>query len=279
MILTTALCTILYRTGTEILAGGNRPNTGTQSGTSWLVEHLHDGFSKCWQNPLSNGEFDSAICDTGVSRWTNFYIAGLNISTAAPPFVSGVYYDGINFPRETMLRIRRVLSTNIGNEALIDLHQSNTSIGPALSYMMFMPYIDSLWFGESFHYNSPADQFLVEISGLPFGLFGDMLGSESHGHAAVGSHGPNLFRGMVYGMSDRYPNTNISTPVWQLWDSFGTYLEIDTGFVLRISFDRLVLGFRDYLPSCTIRLCKHAKHHLRKRARCCCAPQISARRL
>jgi hypothetical protein len=78
--------------GTEILAGGTRPNHGTQSGTSWLVEHLHDGFAKCWQNPLSNGEFDSAICDTGVSRWTNFYIEGLNISSAAPPYVSGVYY-------------------------------------------------------------------------------------------------------------------------------------------------------------------------------------------
>ena len=45
----------------------------------------------------------------------------------------------------------------------------------------FFPFLDSLWFGESFHYNSPADTFLVEISGLPFGLFGDMLGSESHG--------------------------------------------------------------------------------------------------
>ena len=132
-----------------------------------------------------------------------------------------VLQDGINFPRETMLRIRRVLSSNIGSEALIDLHQSNGSAtGPALSYMMFMPYIDSLWFGESFHYNAPADQFLVEISGLPFGLFGDMLGAESHGHATIGNHEPNLFRGMVYGMSDRYPNTNVSTPVWQLWDSF-----------------------------------------------------------
>jgi hypothetical protein len=37
--------------------------------------------------------------------------------------------------------------------------------GPALSYMMFFPYIDSLWFGESFHYDSPADTFLVEIAG------------------------------------------------------------------------------------------------------------------
>ena len=57
-------------------------------------------------------------------------------------------------------------------------------------------YIDSLWFGESFHYNSPADTFLVEISGLPFGLFGDMLGGEKHGAAHVDWVGPNLYRGM-----------------------------------------------------------------------------------
>ena len=110
------------------------------------MEHLSTDYAKCWQNPLSDGEFDSAICDTGVSRWTNFYIEGLNISTARPPNVAGVYFDGILFPRETMLRIRRVLSVNNGNEALIDLHQSNGSTtGPALSYMMFMPFIDSLW--------------------------------------------------------------------------------------------------------------------------------------
>ena len=76
-------------------------------------------------------------------------------------------------------------------------------------------------FGESFHYDSPADQFLVEIAGLPFGLFGDMLGSESHGWRTVKNTKPNLFRGMIYGMSTRYPNTNVSTPVWHLWDTFG----------------------------------------------------------
>ena len=62
---------VLRSLGTEVLAGGTRPNLATQAGTSWLVEHLSDDFAKCWQNPLSTGEFDSAICDTGVSRWTN----------------------------------------------------------------------------------------------------------------------------------------------------------------------------------------------------------------
>jgi hypothetical protein len=120
-----------------------------------------------------------------------------------------------------MLRIRRVLDTNNGDEALIDLHQCNCSAtGPALSYMMFMPFIDSLWFGERFDYDSPPDQFLIEISGLNVGLFSDMLGDESHGWRTASSHAPNVFRGMVFGMSTRYPNTNVSTPVWHLWDTF-----------------------------------------------------------
>ena len=47
-----------------------------------------------------------------------------------------------------------------------------------------------------------------------------MLGGEQHGSASVGSHEPNLFRGMIFGMTTRYACTDISTPIWKLWDSF-----------------------------------------------------------
>jgi hypothetical protein len=65
------------------------------------------------------------------------------------------------------------------------------------------------------------DAFGLDLCAYRFGLFGDMLGSESHGSASVGSHEPNLFRGMVFGMTTRYACTDVSTPIWQLWDSFG----------------------------------------------------------
>ena len=100
---------------------------------------------------------------------------------------------------------------------LIDLH-SNTgfSIGPATQYTEFFPYVDKLWFGESFDYDnmSPAN-WLVEVSGIPFGLMGDML----HG-------GGNPWRGMVYGMTTRYPwitegKTCEPQEVWKVWDEFG----------------------------------------------------------
>ncbi|PSL45571.1 hypothetical protein CLV51_104277 [Chitinophaga niastensis] len=61
---------------------------------------------------------------------------------------------------------------------------------------------------------SPAN-WLVEASGIPFGLMGDML-----------QGGGNPWRGMVYGMTVRYPwNTEgVSCDprdIWKIWDEFG----------------------------------------------------------
>ena len=44
-----------------------------------------------------------------------------------------------------------------------------------MQFMHLMPYIDSLWLGEGYDYNEEADYWLVEVSGLPFGLMGDMM--------------------------------------------------------------------------------------------------------
>ena len=43
-------------------------------------------------------------------------------------------------------------------------------------YLEFLPYIDRPWFGESFNYKAMTpDQWLVQVSGIPFGLMGEML--------------------------------------------------------------------------------------------------------
>jgi hypothetical protein len=93
----------------------------------------------------------------------------------------------------------------------VDLH-SNTgfSRGPANQYMEFFPYIDRLWFGESFNYDDPPDYWLVEISGIPFGLMGEML-----------QNGGNRWRGMLYGMTTRLAASGDPRPLWKLWDEFG----------------------------------------------------------
>lgn len=39
----------------------------------------------------------------------------------------------------------------------------------------YFPYLDRLWFREYFDFDSAPDYWLVEISGIPFGLMGEML--------------------------------------------------------------------------------------------------------
>ena len=51
---------------------------------------------------------------------------------------------------------------------LLDLH-SNTgfSKGPANQYAEYFPYIDKIWFGESFRYDEmPAANWFVQVSGI-----------------------------------------------------------------------------------------------------------------
>jgi hypothetical protein len=51
---------------------------------------------------------------------------------------------------------------------------------------------------------------LTEISGIPFGLMGEML-----------QDGGNPWRGMLFGMTARLPWAGDPRPLWQVWDDFG----------------------------------------------------------
>jgi hypothetical protein len=114
-----------------------------------------------------------------------------------------------------MKRVRKVLDRS-PPEALIDLHsanQFNVRDGFANSanlYMEHFPYIDRLWFGEYFDYDAPPDYWLMEVSGIPFGLMGEML-----------QGGGNPWRGMLYGMTARLPWAGDPRGIWKAWDEFG----------------------------------------------------------
>ena len=43
-----------------------------------------------WQQNLGSGEFDSAVCDNGISRWSNYYLEGLRHMTENPPHTRGI---------------------------------------------------------------------------------------------------------------------------------------------------------------------------------------------
>ncbi|MEI8374145.1 MAG: glycoside hydrolase domain-containing protein [Planctomycetota bacterium] len=195
--------------GTEVLAGGGG------GGFPWLREHLAANYTPQWFQPYPDGTADAAILNSGESRWYNYYIEGL-AWLAQNVHIDGLYLDDVSYDRRILKRMRKVLDRNRPG-SMIDLH-SNTafSIGPANQYAEFFPYVDRLWFGESFNYNAMSpDTWLVEVSGIPFGLMGDML-----------QGGGNPWRGMVYGMTNRLPwgTAGVSCDpraIWKVWDDFG----------------------------------------------------------
>jgi len=194
---------------------------GTGQGTSWLYEHVVENYTACWQQWLTSDTYDASLCDSGVSRWENYYVEGFRKSIQQSG-IDGIYFDGIAFTRDTMLRVRRVLDEyRQPGQGLFDLHAGNTFlpqyglVSPAVTYMQLFPFINSLWFGEGFNYDGDAIYYLLEMSGIPYGLMGDMLGTA------------NPWRGMLYGMTTRFRCAD-PTHIWKLWDMFG----IDTSTMI-----------------------------------------------
>lgn len=184
---------------------------GPGGGYSWLQEHLRRNYIAGWFVPELR---DAAVINSGMSRWHNYYIEGL-AWLCRHVGIDGLYIDDVAFDRVTMKRARKVLE-KYRPGSLIDLHsanQYNPRDGFASSanlYLEHFPYLDRLWFGEYFDYDSPPDYWLVEMSGIPFGLMGEML-----------EKGGNPWRGMVYGMTSRLPWSGDPGPLWRLWDEFG----------------------------------------------------------
>jgi len=184
---------------------------GKGNGFSWLQEHLDSNYIAAWFVPELK---DAAVVNSGVSRWHNFYVEGLNW-LAINEGIDGIYIDDVAFDRTTMKRVRKVLDRN-REGAIIDLHsanQYNKNDGFASStnlYLEHFPYINRLWFGEYFNYNSEPDYWLTEISGIPYGLMGEML-----------QDGGNAWRGMIFGMTARLPWAGDPTSVWNIMDNFG----------------------------------------------------------
>jgi len=189
-------------------------SAGKGGGYSWLQEHLGDDYIAAWYVPEVK---DAAIINSGMSRWHNYYVEGMNWLVQNVG-IDGIYLDDVAFDRTTMKRVKRVLTQN-GHPGIIDLHSANQYDkadgfnNSANLYMENFPYLNRLWFGEEFDYeNNTPDFFLTEVSGIPFGLMGEML-----------QGGGNPWRGMLYGMTSRMPWSDNADPrpIWKAWDNFG----------------------------------------------------------
>jgi hypothetical protein len=191
--------------GDEIL------NNGEGGGHSWLQEHMEDHYHAGWHAWRVD---DAAVLDKGTSRWTNYYVEGLSW-LAEHQEIDGLYLDDIAFSRETVKRMVNVLHRH-RPEVVIDLHSANQFnirdgfINSAMLYMEHFPFINRLWFGEYFDYARAPDYWMTEVSGLPFGLMGEML--QDGGHP---------YRGMLYGMTARMYGDVDPRPVWGLMNDFG----------------------------------------------------------
>jgi hypothetical protein len=176
-----------------------------------MQEHLEDGYYSAWHAYTVD---DAAMLDKGTSRWTNYYIEGLSW-LAEHQKIDGLYLDDIAFSRETVRRMISVLDAK-RDQVVIDLHSANQFnvrdgfINSAMLYMEHFPYMSRLWFGEYFDYKLPADYWMTEVSGLPFGLMGEML--QDGGHP---------YRGMLFGMTSRLYGKTDPRPVWAMMNDFG----------------------------------------------------------
>ncbi|MCX6921955.1 MAG: DUF6067 family protein, partial [Verrucomicrobia bacterium] len=184
---------------------------GRGGGDAWLQEHLDANYIQGWYVPQWK---DAAIINCGTTRWDNYYVEGLDWLVRHVG-IDGLYIDDLAFDRVTMKRMRKVLD-RARPESLIDFHSANQfnprdGFGSSANvYLEHFPYINRLWFGEYFDPNSPPDFWLTELSGIPFGLMGEML-----------QDGGNRWRGMLYGMTSRMSyQGNDPSPIWRVWDDF-----------------------------------------------------------
>ncbi len=199
------------------LADNFSPERSTlMTGGPWLSEHMVEGFIPAWQSLLADKDYDSSVATTGLSRWHNYYLEGLSWLIKELG-LDGIYLDGVGYDRQIMKRVRKVMDYAKPG-SLIDFHSGNNyepayGLGnPICTYLELMPSVDSLWLGEGFDYEAkPADYWLVEVSGIPFGLMGEML-----------QNGGNMWRGMLFGMTCRYgwQQGGDPTPIWRFWDDY-----------------------------------------------------------
>jgi hypothetical protein len=191
--------------GDEIL------NDGEGGGHSWMQEHLEADYHSAWHAWRVD---DAAMLNKGTSRWTNYYISGLEW-LAENQHIDGLYLDDIAFSRTTVKRLVSVLHEH-RDEVVIDLHSANQFnerdgfINSSMLYMEHFPFISRLWFGEYFDYDQGPEYWMTEVAGIPFGLMGEML--QDGGHP---------YRGLLYGMTARKYGNVDPRPVWAMMNDFG----------------------------------------------------------
>ncbi len=185
---------------------------GSNEGYPWLQEHLRTGYVPGWRSVNLGEDFCAAITTRSDSRLLNYYVEGIHWLFGKTG-IQGLYLDGIGYGRDIMKRVARTMAS-LRPDYRINAHCSDLYEMDKISVMNHnmehLPYVTDTWLGEAYQYSKSPDYYLIEISGIPFGVTNEMLNYENGG---------NPWRGMVYGMSGRFlPDV---TAMWRFWDRFG----------------------------------------------------------
>jgi hypothetical protein len=189
-----------------------------------MKKYIQEDYMTAWRQKINRGRYqdvmEASVTAPPMSRFNNYFLEGLQWILDQTG-MDGLYFDDVAFDRSVMKRIRKILDRHHPG-CTIDLHSWNyykdnnvddTSLagwGNSMNlYIDNYAFIDRIWFGEGFDYDVPPDVWLVEISGIPFGMMGEML-----------QYGGNVWRGMVFGMTNRLPNKKDPAGMWALWNDF-----------------------------------------------------------
>jgi len=186
------------------------------SADAWHENHLPDGLPKGWPRVHDAGN-EHAVPVSNATRIGNFYLESMRYMTEYFG-TDGAYWDGADGPtlghREMAKRLWTIFRET-KPEATIDVHHGNTLLeSPIVEHMLVLPFIDSIWHGEGFPYDAFGPwEWLVEISGLPFGIPSELLGGEEY-----------LGRAMLFGIWPRMgwcAGTEKQEKLWRFFDRFG----------------------------------------------------------
>jgi four helix bundle protein len=177
--------------------------------------------AEAWRKRRYIAHFRSKLTDADseaaeTQSWLEFALRCGYITQAVFDELDGVYVDDTSLGRKTFQRAKRLILKH-NPKGLIDLHSWNGvwqecygNHSPMLTYMPNLPYVDRVWLGEAFNYNTiDPEMWLIDMSGIPLGLTGEML------------HTGNPWRGMVFAQTARLGWGGEPRPIWKLWDDFG----------------------------------------------------------
>lgn len=181
----------------------------------WLRTHVGMDILPAWRENVRFRQayaprLDLAVITTPDTRWDNFYLEGLDYLVREYG-IDGLYIDDTALTGRAMQRARRILDRD-GKRRLVDNHSWNHhnphagSGSTNLAFIDLYPYFDLLWRGEGFYNDTPPDFWLMERSGIPFGVPGEMLGRG------------NPFRGLLFGMTDRWGWGGNPCGLWKFFD-------------------------------------------------------------